>query len=104
MSGPVLLGAKRITPSAFHAPPRASGASASSCAETPSMARVFSLPFAKNATERLSADQNGYLAPAVDSKRRCEPESKEYSHNPEPTSEVAAKTMLRPSGETASDA
>jgi len=50
--------ANNIVPSGPHVPPRPL-ASASVCGDPPPMSIRFSLPPAKNPTERLSGDQNG---------------------------------------------
>ena len=61
--GPVKIGAKRIVPSRFQAPPRPNGARASGLIEPPSMSIRFSSLFAKKPIERLSGDQKGRTAP-----------------------------------------
>src|SRR3989442_14547336 len=58
-------GAKRITPSGDQLPPLPPGASAMVCAGPPPASIFLSLPPAKNATKRLSGDQNGNAASSV---------------------------------------
>src|SRR5215510_13041712 len=69
----------------------------------PSISMLFSLPSAKNPTDRLSGDQNGMIALSVRSNGRAETESRERSHSLETPSVVASNTILRPSGEIAMD-
>ena len=62
-ANPVVL--NRIVPSAFHAPEMVKDVLANACGGPPAMSMRFNLPVAKNPIERLSADQNGKLAPSV---------------------------------------
>src|SRR5256885_11518238 len=59
-----------MTPSALQVPPRFEGASQSTCGAASERSVLFSFPFAKNASERPSGDQNGYDAPSVPGTRR----------------------------------
>src|SRR5262245_53277417 len=91
----------RIVPLPFHAPVRGTDVFANSCGAPPAMSIRLSLPVAVKPIERLSADQNGSLAPSVPAigcasvlfnarnQSRC---------GPLPD---ATKTMYRPSGESA---
>jgi hypothetical protein len=60
-----------------------------------------SLPAAKNATNRLSGDQNGYTAPSVPGRGLAVSVESDRMNSLAGPEAVAAKTMCRPSGETA---
>src|ERR1700733_7416722 len=62
-------GENTITPAEPHAPPRPCGAAATSVGGPPFRSTRFISPFPtiKNASERLSGDQKGKVAPAVPS-------------------------------------
>ncbi len=63
MIGAATPGTKRITPSAFHVPPRPFGTSATTSGVPPAMSVRFNFPSAKNAMLCPSGAQNGRLAP-----------------------------------------
>ena len=63
----------------------------------------FSLPSAKNPTDRPSGDQNGHEAPSVPVNGRAETASRERNDSRDRPSSVATKTIFCPSGEIASD-
>src|SRR5690349_15234087 len=78
IKGPVASGANRMIPSAFHVPPphtarvtqtncpsRLPGNGTSVWGAPPARSSRLMALSAKNATERLSGDQNGYHAPSV---------------------------------------
>src|SRR6266850_7720359 len=65
------LGEKRIVPSAFQAPPRPLGASASTSTNPPERSAFLSFPFAKNPMDRPSDDQKGWVAPSVPGTAVC---------------------------------
>src|SRR5262249_35818429 len=102
-SGSPPLGAKMITPSEFHVPPRLFWALANDRGGPPSMSRRFSLPSAKNPSDRLSGDQEADDPNAAAANGRAVPESRRRSHRRGRPSEVATKTIFCPSGETAND-
>src|SRR5207245_1308621 len=60
-------------------------------------------PAAKNPSERLSGDQNGKIASSVSGSGCAVVESRERTHNRDRPPTLPAKTILRPSGEMASD-
>src|SRR5262245_64351145 len=68
-----------------------------------SKAMVFSWPSAKKPTDRLSGDQNGKDALSVPGSARGATASKLRSHSCDFPFEVAANTIGRPSGDTASE-
>src|SRR5215475_9732530 len=72
---------KTITPALLHAPPRGSSASPSICGGPASMLILFSLPWAKNPSDLLSGDQNGYAAPSVATSALGEDESIAWSQS-----------------------
>src|SRR5262245_23951771 len=101
-----------ITPAAFQVPPRGLVASASVSGVPPVRLIRFSLPSAKNPSDRPSGDQKGGLplmvvfpAPgsaAVPARARAAGESSERIHNPTlPVSSGAQNATWRPSGEMA---
>ena len=59
------LARQTMTPLRLQLPPRPRGASASVSTGPPPASIFFSLPPAKNATDRLSGDQKGNVAPSV---------------------------------------
>ena len=74
-------GTKRMSPCAFHVPPRGSGTSAIACGSPPDRLTFLSLPSAKNAIHWLSGDQNGWEAPSVPDKCRAADVSKVRNHS-----------------------
>src|SRR5262249_17925087 len=61
-----LLAPNRMVPSGAHVPPRGSVAVAAiSCTAPPKAGVLLSFPSAKNPTQRLSGDQNGFSASPV---------------------------------------
>src|SRR5687768_11583842 len=93
-----------MTPSAFHVPPlgaesAAPPAAANVCGALPMSSR-FSLPSAKNPTDRLSGDQKGEAAPSVPASGCAVVDASDRSQRREAPSPDAAKTIWRPSGET----
>src|SRR5713101_362173 len=64
-SGPLMFGAKRMTPFSFQAPPRPSWASHSACTGPPAASTFLSLPLEKNPRYFPSGDQNGNMPSSV---------------------------------------
>src|SRR5580693_5634636 len=94
------LGVKRIVPSAPQVPPRPIAISQRARGGPPDTSNRFSLPLAKNPTERLSADQNGNVAPSVPSSGFAAAELSGLTHRSWRPSELTAeKTSHFPSGE-----
>src|SRR5262245_53928111 len=95
-----LSGAKMITPSRFQAPPAPLPASHRGCGGPPETSLVRSLPPAKNAMERLSGDQNGFVALSVPGKGCIVSESNERSQRRVlPEESLTTIARRRPSGE-----
>src|SRR5262245_44218205 len=95
--GPTSVDANRMTPSAFHAPPPYTELTpARDWTEPVSISIRFSVPSAKNPTERPSADQNGSRSPhpSVPGSMRAVVLSSERSHNRDCLSLVAANTIF----------
>src|SRR5437016_6016523 len=63
----------------------------------------FSLPPAKKPIDRLSGDQNGYLAPSVPGNGRASAESSDLSHSRVGPSPEATNASCLLSGESAKD-
>src|SRR5438874_2499402 len=63
--GDAPVGVNKMMPSAFHDPPRPPAAFANVCGAPPAISARFSFESAKNPTDVLSGDQNGYDAPSV---------------------------------------
>jgi hypothetical protein len=74
-------GAKTMTTSLLHDPPRPSPASQIAAGAPPATATSCSLPSAKRATKRLSGDQKGKVAPSVPGSGCAVSESKGRSQN-----------------------
>ena len=92
-----------ITPSLFQEPPTASpGSSQMVCAGPPATSIFLNFPRASYATNRLSGDQTGMpLASSVPLRGRASNVSKDrIQRRGTPSSPVARKASLRPSGET----
>src|SRR5580704_7860679 len=95
------VGEKIITPSAPHAPPRDSDASATTCAEPPLRSIVFSLASAKKPSERLSGDQKGNIAPFVSGISRASSAFMARTQSEVlPSAPVAVNAIDVPSGES----
>ena len=62
---PLVIGAKTMTPSAFHVAPPPEVTGASVCGAPPPRSSRFSAFPAKKPTDRPSGDQKGYVAPSV---------------------------------------
>ena len=101
-NAPVDDGAKTITLSRFHVPPRPNSASHTTIAGPPSMRILLSLPSAKKPIERLSGDQNGNVASSVPG-RTCASTALKRSHARAecPSRLLATNTIELPSGEIA---
>src|SRR2546421_9721405 len=69
----------------------------------PPMSIRFSLPPAKKPIDRLSGDQNGYLAPSVPVNGRASAESSDLSHSRGWPSPEATNVSCLLSGESAKD-
>ena len=90
-----------MTLSSLHDPPRALGASAMAMGMPPEASTVFSFPWAKNPSERLSGDQKGNMASSLLSISRGSAESSERTHKVRfPSGETATKATRRPSFES----
>src|SRR5262249_42741566 len=83
--------------------PRPAVTLVSTCGAPPAMSMRFSLPSAKNPTDALSGDQNGYDAPSVPGSSCAATESNGRSQSWDLLSWDAKNTRLRPSGEIAND-
>src|SRR4030095_12077647 len=94
--------ARRITPSRLHVPPVEGTAFRGFFVDPVSRSIRLNVPSAKKPIERLSGDQNGTRPRSVPTNGRDVPESSERSHNRDCSLVVAANTILRPSGDTAS--
>src|SRR5262249_37832532 len=89
-----------MTPSRFQSPSLALPASHTVCGGPPATSTRLSFPSAKNAMERLSADQNGAVAPSEPASGTVAVESSDRSHrNRFPSPDVPAKTSRLPLGE-----
>ena len=97
---PLIFGAKTITPSRFHVPPRGVAASHRVCAGPPARAIFLSLPCAKNPRFRPSGDQNGNVAPSVPGIGRASSESSGRTQRRVGPPSSLTKARLRPSGES----
>src|SRR6266581_8563313 len=98
-----MLGAKTMTPSRLHVPPRFAGASARIWAGPPDASIFLSFPPAKNPMKLLSGDQKGWLASSVLGNFCALSESTgRIQRDLLPSSPTAEKTSRRPSGETKS--
>src|SRR5262245_22371275 len=97
------VGANKMVPSRFQAPPDPATALASTCGAPPTISTRFSLLSAKNPTEALSGDQNGYLAPSVPASGRAATESSGRTQSSDLPSFDAENTSRRPSGEMANE-
>ncbi len=87
-------------PSAPQVPPRPIATSQRARGGPPDTSNRFSLPLAKNPNERLSADQNGNVAPSVPSSGFAAAELSGLTHRSWRPSELTAeKTSHFPSGE-----
>src|SRR5271154_3699754 len=94
------FGVKRIVPSAPQVPPRPIATSQRARGGLPDTSIRLSLPLAKNPNERLSADQNGNVAPSVPSSGFAAAEFSGLTHRSWRPSEVTAeKTSCFPSGD-----
>src|SRR5688572_2584912 len=98
---PIVPGAKTITLSRFQLPPRPAGASHSTVGGPPPISTFLSFPAAKNPTNRLSGDQNGKVPPSVPGISRAPTAPTGRSQSWYLVGLPATKTMLRPSGDTA---
>src|SRR5216684_7496411 len=90
-----------MIPCEFHAPPRPLGASARIAAGPPSSSIRWSLPLAKNPSDRETGDQNGNCAPSVPVSSRATAESSGRTQSLGLPAEAATKATVRPSGEMA---
>ncbi len=99
-----MLGANRMTPSSFHAPPRAEVTGASVCGAPPPRPSRFSAPPAKKPTERPLGAQKGNVAPSVPATGCTVVVDRDRSHKRDGPSPEATKTICRPSGDSAKDA
>src|SRR5258706_1017296 len=91
-----------MTLSRFHDPPRAFETSHTTMGEPPLTWSRFNLPAAKNATDRLSADQNGYDAPSVPGRGLAASELNACTNSIGGAACVGATNAIwRPSGEIA---
>src|ERR1700739_1831548 len=98
-------GLNTITSSRPDAPPRLFGASHSVIGGPPETAIFLSLPAAKNPMNRLSGDQNGDEAASVPANASAVSASSERTQSTYlPSTFLATKASLCPSGETASGA
>ena len=84
-----------MTPLRLHVPLWPEGALHSVCTAVPSMSNRFSLPSAKNPSERLSGAQNGLSAPSVPAIGRVTPVSSERSQSRDCCSAVATYASVR---------
>src|SRR5262249_51996638 len=92
-----------MVPSAFHVPPeRISAVLLTTRTGPPEYSTRLSLPSAKKAISRLSADQNGLIAPSVpgNSRGSGEPSERTQSRRGETPVFVATNATCRPSGDT----
>ena len=96
-----MFGAKTITPSRFHAPPRGVGASQRVSAGPPVTATFLSLPCAKKPRCASSGDQNGRSASSVPRISRASSESSGRIQRRFAPPSVLVKTSRRPLGESA---
>src|ERR1700735_2380533 len=96
-----MLGVKRMTPAWLQLPPRPAGASARICTGPPAAATVRNFPSEKKPTERLSADQNGNVAPSAPFSDQVLPVSRSRIQSLMAFPDWAAKASLVPSGEIA---
>src|SRR5262245_30613194 len=95
--------AARIVPSGAHEPPSPlSNAGASRRGVPPATSTAIRLVCVKNASVRLSDDQNGYRAAAVPGSGRASGPSIDRNHNTVPPVLLAENAIHRPSGDTAS--
>src|SRR5262252_10452499 len=92
-----------MVPSRFQAPPRLASALTKTCGAPPTISMRFTLPSAKNPTDALSGDQNGYVAPSVPASGCAATESNGRSQSWDLPSFDAKNTRLRPSGEIANE-
>ena len=102
-SGAFVDGANTMRLSRFHAPPPGGAAvSHSGSAVPPLTSIVFSFPWAKNPTERLSADQNGNPPPSLPRRGRVVCDASDRIHRLR-SGDIGfvANTTWRPSGDTA---
>ena len=84
----------------FQVPPMPPGASHMIWTALPLGSTLFNLPALKKPTDRLSGDQNGYIAPSVPVNCCAVPAAKDRIHNAVPPSSAAATNASRwPSGE-----
>jgi hypothetical protein len=102
-TGPPGLLLKRITPARFHDPPSGTATRANGWSAPPSIATRFIMASAKNPMDRPSGDQKGFEPRSVPASGRIADESSERSQRRDGPSPLATNTMLRPSGESASD-
>src|SRR5205814_831446 len=102
-SGPVVVGANRMTPSAFQVPPRPPLAAVKVCGAPPPTSRRFSAPAAKKPMDLLSGDQKGKVEPSVPDNGCAAVDTSDRSHRREPPWSEATKTIWRPSGDRAKD-
>ena len=100
-NSPVPTGpAKTMTPSRFQAPPRPAEASQRTWGGPPEASILFSLTSAKKPSDRLSADQKGYVTPSVAARGWAATSSRARAHNRFlPSWLLATNAMRRPSGE-----
>src|SRR5262252_3998442 len=92
-----------MVPARFQGHPRPASALASTCGAPPAISMRFTLPSAKNPTDALSGDQNGYVAPSVPASGCAATESNGRSQSWDLPSFDAENTNRRPSGEMAND-
>src|SRR5580700_3204888 len=99
-SAEVLEGAKTITPSRFHVPPRLSGASHNVIGGPPDTSIFLSFPPAKNPSVWLSGDQKGAEAASVPASGSATSVSSERTQRRVlPSALTATKAICWPSGE-----
>ncbi len=85
----------------LHDPSEPDGASQMVWGGPPETSTFFSLPPLKNATMRLSGDQNARMAPSVPLSGRPSNESSDRTQSSRrPCASLAANTIARPSGDT----
>src|SRR5436309_3793437 len=97
-----MSGAKTITPSRFHVPPRPFGALQSVCGGPPAASIFLSLPFAKNPMKPLSGDQKGKDAHSVPASGCAEDAPSGRSQRDcTPLAPMATTASRSPSGDTA---
>src|SRR6516165_2666113 len=99
----VAVGTNRMVPSFPQEPPSKFGVSATNCGCPPATSTRWSLPFAENARERLSGDQNDSKLPSVPGSARAFGESSGRTQrtDPLPAASGALKARNRPSGDNA---